>query len=76
MEDDRLPSISDIESRLNLEKKIEFYQRKIEEFNELKSKLKKLSADFEKLCSEKKDLSDKYSVNDNNKIKDFKKPSR
>lgn len=71
VEDDRLPSISDIESRLNLEKKIEFYQRKIEEFNELKSKLKKLSADFEKLCSEKKDLSDKYSVNDNNKIKDF-----
>ena len=69
VEDDRLPSISDIERRLNLEKKIEFYQRKIEEFNELKNKLKKLSADFKKLCSEKKDLSDKYSVNDDNKIK-------
>ena len=36
IEDNRLPSISDIEYRLNLKKKIDFFDRKIDEFNELK----------------------------------------
>ena len=71
-EDNRLPSISEIEYRLNLKKKIELFDRKISEFNELKDKLQNLSNEYAKLVYQKKSIAaSSYSVNDINKIKDF-----
>lgn len=72
IEDNRLPSISDIEYRLNLKKKIEFYERKINEFCDLKEELSKLSMEYTKLLSCKKSMQGEFfSIADNNKIKDL-----
>lgn len=72
IEDNRLPSISDIEYRLNLKKKIEFYERKINEFYDLKEELSKLSMEYTKLLSNKKSMQGEiFSIADNNKIKDL-----
>lgn len=71
-EDNRLPSISEIEYRLNLKKKIELFDRKISEFNELKDKLRDLSKEYTKLVHQKKSVAaNSYSINDINKIKDL-----
>jgi hypothetical protein len=70
--DNRLPSVSDIEYRLNLQKKIEFFSRKIEEFNGLKEKLGLLLPELIQVLSEKKSLmKNGYSADDIKKIKDF-----
>ena len=70
--DNRLPSVSDIEYRLNLQKKIEFFSRKIEEFNGLKEKLGLLLPELIQVLSEKKNLmKNGYSADDIKKIKDF-----
>ncbi len=72
IEDNRLPSIYEIEYRLNLKKKIELFDRKITEFNGLKDKLHNLSNEYTKLVHQKKSVAtSSYSVNDMNKIKDF-----
>lgn len=70
--DNRLPSVSDIEYRLNLQKKIEFFSRKIEEFNSLKDRLGQLLPVYIQILAEKKDLtSNEYSANDIKKINDL-----
>lgn len=71
-EDNRLPSISEIEHRLNLKKKIELFDRKISEFSELKDKLHNLSNEYTKLVHQKQSVAaNSHSVNDMNKIRDF-----
>ena len=69
--DSRIPSIADIEHRLNLKKKIEFYEKKIDEFEGLKQQIKALSSEYLMILSEKKSINNDCSINDNEKIKDL-----
>ena len=72
IEDNRLPSISDIEYRLNLKKKIDFFDRKIDEFNELKEKFRNLSIEYKQLLVSKKNMLESFSSNtDRNKVNDL-----
>lgn len=67
----RMPSVAEIEHRLNLEKKIEFYGRKIEEFFSLKEQISILLSQYINILSEKKQLSYDYSEMDMRKTKLF-----
>ncbi len=72
IEDNRLPSISDIEYRLNLKKKIDFFDRKIDEFNELKEEFRNLSIEYKQLLVSKKNMLESFSSNtDRNKVNDL-----
>lgn len=69
IQDERLPSILEIERRLNLRKKIEFYNRVIEEFAQLIEDLKKLSKEWEKIRSKESEFpKDFFSDVDSKKI--------
>lgn len=68
--DDRLPSIVDIEYKLNLKKRIEFYSRYLEDFAELKDELSSLSKKWKKILEEQEKLKkDAFSPNDISKLK-------
>ena len=68
--DDRLPSIIDIENRLNLKKRIEFYSKYIEDFSELKEELSTLSSKWKKILEDQEMLKkDTFSPNDISKLK-------
>jgi hypothetical protein len=68
--DDRLPSIVDIEYKLNLKKRIEFYSRYLEDFAELKEELASLSKKWKKILEEQEKLKkDTFSPNDISKLK-------
>lgn len=69
--DSRIPSIAEIERRLNLKKKIEFFEKKIEEFEVLKIQIKGLSDEYKFILSEKSNLSRDYSTKDKVKIEAF-----
>lgn len=72
IEDNRLPSISDIEYRLNLKKKIDFFDRKIDEFNELKEEFRNLSIEYKQLFVSKKNMLESFSsITDRNKVNDL-----
>lgn len=67
--DDRLPSELEIEKKLNIKKRIEFYTRFQEDFNELLDEAKQLSFEHEKLLKDTEKLpSDFFSVNDRKKL--------
>lgn len=67
--DDRLPSELEIEKKLNIKKRIEFYNRYLEDFNELLDEAKQLSAEHEKLLKDSEKLqSDFFSVTDRKKL--------
>jgi hypothetical protein len=69
IQDERLPSILEIERRLNLKKKTEFFSKIIEEFSSLLEELKSLSKDLNKVLSQQKELPDDFfSKEDRNKI--------
>tara|TARA_R110002033_G_scaffold160965_1_gene197429 strand:+ start:1873 stop:3924 length:2052 start_codon:yes stop_codon:yes gene_type:complete len=68
--DDRLPSIVDIENRLNLKRKIEFYSRYLEDFAELKDELSTLSYKWKELLKNQEKLKkDTFSPNDVSKLR-------
>lgn len=68
--DDRLPSIVDIEYRLNLKKRIEFYSKYLEDFSELKDELFNLSNKWKKVLEDQEKLKkDTFSFNDVSKLK-------
>lgn len=69
--DSRMPSVAEIEHRLNLKKKIEFFEKKIEEFEGLKQQIKVLSNEYIVILSEKKSINNDYSIKDKEKIQDF-----
>jgi len=76
--DDRLPSELEIENKLNIKKRIEFYSKYLEEFDDLKDELKQLSKKYENLLkAEEKLPRDFYSPLDRAKLStleaDFKK---
>ncbi len=68
--DERLPSIIDIEYRLNLKKRIEFYSKYLEDLSELKDELSTLSVKWEGILGEQEKLkTDTFSPNDITKLK-------
>lgn len=69
IQDERLPSILEIEKRLNLQKKVEFYSKLIEDFAQLIEELKALSKDLDRILSREKDLpKDFFSTEDRRKL--------
>ena len=69
VQDERLPSILEIEKRLNLQKKVEFYSRVIEEFAQLVDELTALSKELDRILSREKGLpKDFFSAEDRNKL--------
>ena len=69
--DNRMPSVAEIEHRLNLKKKMEFFGKKIEEFEDLKKQIGGLSNEYKTILSKKKNLSNEYSARDQKKIESF-----
>ncbi|WP_432713459.1 AAA family ATPase [Pedobacter sp.] len=69
IQDERLPSILEIEKRLNLRKKIEFFTKNIEEFNLLLERLRFLSSEYETILEEESGLPrDFFSTTDREKL--------
>jgi hypothetical protein len=69
VQDERLPSVLEIEKRLNLQKKVEFYSRVIDEFAQLVEELKALSQELDRILSREKDLpKDFFSAEDRKKL--------
>jgi len=67
--DERLPSIIEIENRLNLKKRIEFYNKFLEDFNLLIEDLKELSNQWKKVVvNESKLPKNFFSFNDDEKL--------
>lgn len=56
VQDERLPSVLEIEKRLNLKKKVEFYSKVIEDFSLLIEELKVLSKELDHLLTSEKKL--------------------
>jgi hypothetical protein len=69
IQDERLPSILEIENRLNLRKRIEFFTRAIEDFNHLIERLKDLSKEYETILENESTLpKDFFSTLDREKL--------
>lgn len=69
VQDERLPSVLEIEKRLNLKKKVELFSKSIEDFAQLIEELKALSKEWERILSIEKDLpKDFFSPLDRRKI--------
>ncbi len=69
VQDERLPSVLEIEKRLNLKNKVEFFSKMIEDFSQLIEELKSLSKELEKILSKEKDLpKDFFSNTDRKKL--------
>ena len=67
--DDRLPSESQIEQKIILRRQIEFYENSLEEIDSLKTRLKALSKEWEKIIAAEKNLpKDFFSSIDREKI--------
>lgn len=67
--DDRIPSELDIENKLKLKHRIEFYKRLLNDFEKIKTEILSLSIDWERIKSiEKKLPKDFYSNLDREKI--------
>jgi hypothetical protein len=70
--DERLPSEIEIERRLNLRNKIDFYLRLIDDFNSYKNDVLALSEEWKELINREKNLPlDFYSLEDRKKISDL-----
>jgi len=67
--DERLPSVLEIEKRLNLKKRVEFFNKITEDFYLLIEELKLLSKEYEVLLRKEKNLpKDFFSLEDKNKL--------
>lgn len=69
VQDERLPSVLEIEKRLNLKKKVEFFSKVIEDFAQLIEELKALSKELESVLSREKNLpQDFFTLEDRKKL--------
>lgn len=69
VQDERLPSVLEIEKRLNLKKKVEFFTKIIEDFTQLLEELKDLSKELESVLTREKNLpQDFFTPDDRNKL--------
>ena len=70
--DDRLPSELEIEKKLNIKKRIEFYAKFQEDFTELVDRILHLSKDYEKMLIDREDLPKEYfSSKDREKLSEL-----
>ncbi|GAQ15680.1 kinesin-related protein K4 [Myroides odoratimimus] len=73
IQDERLPSIIEIERRIELKKRVEFFNKIIENFNLLIEELKDLSSEYSKLLSDESKLpKDFFSDLDRRKLDTLK----
>jgi DNA repair exonuclease SbcCD ATPase subunit len=56
IQDERLPSVIEIEKRIDLKRRVEFFNKILENFNPLIEDLKNLSSEYENLLNKEKDL--------------------
>ncbi len=69
VQDERLPSVLEIEKRLNLQKRVEFYSRVVQDFNLLIEELKALSDELNTLLTKEKQMpTDFFSFEDRKKL--------
>jgi len=69
IEDDRIPSITEIEKRVKLKNKVEFYNKFIVELNEKIEEIYELSKDWKQILSEENQLPKQLlSIEDSRKI--------
>ncbi len=72
VQDERLPSVLEIEKRLNLKKKVEFFSKVIEDFAQLIEELKVLSKELDSILSREKNLpQDFFTAEDRKKLAAF-----
>lgn len=69
--DDRLPSELEIEKKLNIKKRIEFYTKYLEDFNELVDEAKQLSREHEQLLKDFENLPKDFLSTDDRKKLDY-----
>ena len=67
VQDERLPSILEIEKRLNLRKKVEFFSKVIEDFTQLINELKALSKELEIVLTREKNLPQDFFTSEDRK---------
>lgn len=69
IQDERLPSEVEIEKKLNLRKKVEYFSKVLEEFNKLLQELREISRNWAKVLVDEKSLpSDYFSTEDRRKL--------
>ncbi len=69
IQDNRLPSLVELERKINMKKKIDFFENSITEFLELKDEAKRMSNDYILLLQRKSKLPKTYlSSNDSQKL--------
>ncbi len=67
--DDRLPSEAEIEKKLNIKKRLEFYTKYLDDFNDLSSDLEELSLKHKNIIGKEKDMpKDFFSIKDRDKL--------
>lgn len=67
--DDRLPSEVEIERKLNIKKRIEFYTKYLEDFNEYIEEIEDLSSEHQQILSDTEKLpNDYFSTSDRKKL--------
>lgn len=73
VEDERLPSIIDIEKRIDLKRKVEFYDKVLESLINLREDVKSLSSEYEKVLNKESNLpKDFFSELDRRKLSTLK----
>lgn len=73
IQDERLPSVIEIEKRIDLKRKVEFFNKVLEGFTPLIEDLKSLSAEYGKILTGESDLpKDFFSVLDRQKLATLK----
>ncbi len=73
VQDERLPSIIEIEKRIDLKRKVEFFNKVLESLSPLRDDLKSLTSEYEKILNSERDLpKDFFSVLDRQKLSTLK----
>ncbi len=74
IQDNRLPSLVELERKINMKKKIDFFENSISDFIELRNEAKQMSDDFLLLLQRKEKLPKTYlSIDDSQKLAQLEK---
>lgn len=74
IQDNRLPSLVELERKINMKKKIDFYEKSITDFLELKDEAKRMSDGYQSLLIRKNKLPKTYlTIEDNQKLTQLEK---
>jgi hypothetical protein len=73
VQDERLPSVIEIEKRIDLKRKVEFFNKVLESLSPLRDDLKSLSSEYEKILNSESNLpKDFFSALDRQKLSTLK----